>query len=1237
MGRWENDESGLDPDRVAEVIVEGSEEAIGRRGSGYLVRAGVVLTAAHVVRGQEAVRVRFKADRPGEWTAGATVAWSELSLDVAVLVIARTDRPEERVAPVRYARVGGRDGGLPCTAMGFPRHKIRQDPPDAAGSPATSFYRDSAHVLAVASPWSNLREGTLSLRVRAPDHDPDPSASPWEGMSGAAVWSNGYVIGLILRHHATDGPGELAAGRVDRWYAELSEARLHELAAFIGLPSRGGLATVGPPPDPDLRWREGLRALRAAERAAAGTSPYRLGRPRSGRHQVHVEQTVTMAVADGSGTTHAGSERLPAARALLSCRHLVLEGTSGAGKSTFARHLAGSLADDSPHDRSRSRAFADIPGVGVVVPAAHLLGDAPLPSLLRGSVYRRLGVRLARELPTDFFERSPGADPWLLLVDGLDEIPDQADRARVVDTVAADAARPDSPFRWIVTTRPPASGELEPLWDAGFGRCILMPFRDEELRLLAQGWLAGPDPGSGTRATADEQVEEFFRQTEASGLRQLVRTPLLAAIALAVFRQSDGRGLPSGRPGLYREFVSYLLTGRDSEGERRAAFRVAALAVGVNGPAADWLYGHRGLLLQHLASRTPTGNASLLDLAESWTRNHVPELPAFLVGWTDLVRTLLTGTGLIGNDEATGTIEWAHRSFADYLAAREAAGELPDDWTGGLPGADPLLRQALESEGQEQAVLTIACWAERHATAAERLLRQLLAASDAFDPLALKAGDIAIDGDSTLVDRHAALAGRLLAEGVGTTELLAEQIMDRLVERARSVFNGESFCRIVAAQPRRERARQALLATAQDGALPPAARTDAAVALGRLFGLRLLREMTRPLLSTDGWAQYTEATARGSLWVPVSDVRVLVAHKLSRLGAGARPLVNDFLDRLALPANDAWGRFVAADAAVAVGDSARALSFVSPPAYGSERLYAREISVLLRVGAHTQATAAIDDLFAACAPDNSRGVDQLGQEIGGIVASYMEAGLTHDARSIADRAVAMTTGRARVTALLALANAGDPAPAVRDLVARAEGDAGPEADGMALAAWIMLADGLWELGRKSEVSGACHTLLEGRLSVDDHTAMALARILQRVGDKRAQQIMRLLTASGYREIRYRAARELLDSGDRQAGLDALRELSKADPADLWDVLGVARSLLEVNAEEDAVRLLVRLVQQTPAGRWESCSGAIELLCRLRPAEARRVLFGPAVDRGLFDVPNSRVTNALRRLRTETDG
>ena len=196
-----------------------------------------MLTAAHVIRDAARVRVRFNADRPGEWLADGRVDWSDTSVDAALVTI--TARPQDKgQAQVGFGRVAERDAVLACSAMGFPRFKLRDDRNMPRGSVALSQYRDSVHVRGTIAVLSNRREGTFEVSVASPERDPDPKRSPWEGMSGAAVWSAGRIIGLVSEHHRADGLGRLAATRVDHWYERLASEQFARLRSLLpGLPA----------------------------------------------------------------------------------------------------------------------------------------------------------------------------------------------------------------------------------------------------------------------------------------------------------------------------------------------------------------------------------------------------------------------------------------------------------------------------------------------------------------------------------------------------------------------------------------------------------------------------------------------------------------------------------------------------------------------------------------------------------------------------------------------------------------------------------------------------------------------------------------------------------------------------------------------------------------------------------------------------------------------------------------
>jgi hypothetical protein len=233
---------GLDPVRVAEIIARPpAGRGAGRRGSGYRAGPSWVLTAAHVVReaAPEGVLVRFEADRAEEWTVPARVALASDKADVALLELLAPAPPGSHARPApppSYGAVPDADVTLPCSAMGFPRFKLRADPAHAPDDGSPSQYRDSCHATGMTSVLSNRREGTLELAVTPPESDAEPDRSPWEGMSGAAVWHDDTLVAVVSAHHRTDGLGRLAAVRVDRWYELLTESELILLHEHAGLP-----------------------------------------------------------------------------------------------------------------------------------------------------------------------------------------------------------------------------------------------------------------------------------------------------------------------------------------------------------------------------------------------------------------------------------------------------------------------------------------------------------------------------------------------------------------------------------------------------------------------------------------------------------------------------------------------------------------------------------------------------------------------------------------------------------------------------------------------------------------------------------------------------------------------------------------------------------------------------------------------------------------------------------------
>ncbi len=224
---------GLVPEQVAEIIVTLDGEP-GRRGSGYRVGPGAMLTAAHVVEGATLVRVRFDADLPSEWTGEVVSCWTDPRSDLAVLTIPPREG-EPPMAVTRFGRIGGDQAAvLAARAVGFPRFKLKSDGADVDDE--RPWYRDSHQADGSVAVLSNRREGTLEVTVPPPERDPDPAVSPWEGVSGAAVWVGDRIVGVIAKHHRSDGLRRLAATRLDLALARLDPGQLAELQTLLDLP-----------------------------------------------------------------------------------------------------------------------------------------------------------------------------------------------------------------------------------------------------------------------------------------------------------------------------------------------------------------------------------------------------------------------------------------------------------------------------------------------------------------------------------------------------------------------------------------------------------------------------------------------------------------------------------------------------------------------------------------------------------------------------------------------------------------------------------------------------------------------------------------------------------------------------------------------------------------------------------------------------------------------------------------
>lgn len=235
--------------RVVEVLHDLGQNSRPRwlLGSGFIQRAGVVLTAAHNIGGSEEFStasghtyVRMIDGREFEVS---TVLAMNTVLDIAVLgvegIVGYSPAPFGRLDRVH---VGVLDQ---VTAVGFPNYKRRDDRPPSNRPPAQPF--------GSVPTAEELSGGVFVLKVTSglPEHTSDGGDSPWAGLSGAVVLCAESLLGIVIEHHPAEGLGALHfvpfAGLFDLPFGDQVK-----MTAALGMGALEDLTVLGAPPAPEV-------------------------------------------------------------------------------------------------------------------------------------------------------------------------------------------------------------------------------------------------------------------------------------------------------------------------------------------------------------------------------------------------------------------------------------------------------------------------------------------------------------------------------------------------------------------------------------------------------------------------------------------------------------------------------------------------------------------------------------------------------------------------------------------------------------------------------------------------------------------------------------------------------------------------------------------------------------------------------------------------------------------------
>lgn len=379
-------------------------------------------------------------------------------------------------------------------------------------------------------------------------------------------------------------------------------------------------------------------------------------------------------------------------------QHLVLLGDPGSGKSTFVKFVALCMAGELLGDRQVNLQLLTTPppdeggttqeneaqpwGHKALLPILIVLRDFAAESLLQLSdpatahdLLQFIERTLEKMGLADFAPHLKNLlhqGECLLLLDGLDEVPDAKQQREQLRSCITDFTDTYSECRVLVTSRTYAY--QKPEWRLReFAVAVLAPFSTGQIRWFVEQWYAQDVTNRYLDQSDIEGQAEALKHAIMSNPRlyELAERPLLLTLMASLHAWNRGQ-LPQRRVELYEASVDLLL----NQWERQRIRRGPDGEVIVLEPSLSaWLNAdrdqirrliHRLAFEAHARQETPQGTADVpeTDLVMELYRLRKNQA----INETQIIHYLSDRAGILVH-RAESIYSFPHRTFQEYLAS----------------------------------------------------------------------------------------------------------------------------------------------------------------------------------------------------------------------------------------------------------------------------------------------------------------------------------------------------------------------------------------------------------------------------------------------------------------------------------------------------------------------------------------------------------------------------------------